>query len=109
MSEPSSEHVLAMKQAVDSKQARAEQSSETVPSSDVVGQVVGQVVVQIVVNGLPVTSSAVTLADLLVELGYSGQRIATARNSEFVAERVRSMTTIEENDRIEIVSPRQGG
>jgi sulfur carrier protein len=61
------------------------------------------------VNGAAITATAVTLADLLAELGYGQQRVATARNGEFVAERARAETTLVVDDRIEIVAPRQGG
>jgi sulfur carrier protein len=61
----------------------------------------------IVVNGAKTATSALTLADLIAELGYGEQRVATARNGEFVAERLRSATSL--GDRIEIVAPRQGG
>jgi sulfur carrier protein len=63
----------------------------------------------VIVNGAAIVSGAATLADLLAELGYGVQRVATARNGEFVAERLRATTAIETNDRIEVVAPRQGG
>jgi sulfur carrier protein len=63
----------------------------------------------VVVNGAAIVSRAATLAELLAELGYSVQRVATARNGEFVAERLRATTVLDTNDRIEIVAPRQGG
>ncbi len=64
---------------------------------------------EIIVNGDRLATRAGTLAELLAELGLKGQRIATARNGDFVAERARGTTAIERGDRIEIVSPRQGG
>jgi sulfur carrier protein len=63
----------------------------------------------IIVNGDPVATRAGTLAELLSELGHGGQRVATARNGDFVPERARAATRIEHDDRIEIVSPRHGG
>jgi sulfur carrier protein len=63
----------------------------------------------ILVNGDPVATRAGTLAELLAELGHTGGRVATARNGDFVPERARTSTLIERDDRIEIVSPRQGG
>lgn len=64
---------------------------------------------EIVVNGDRLATRAATLAELLAELGLAGQRIATARNGDFVSERARVATAIERGDRIEIVSPRHGG
>lgn len=63
----------------------------------------------IVVNGTAAATKAVTLAELLAELGYGGRRVATAVNGDFVAERARGELQITPGDRIEIVSPRQGG
>lgn len=63
----------------------------------------------IIVNGEALATSAVTLAALIVEQGLEGTRVATARNGDFVPERVRAQTVIEDGDRIEIVSPRHGG
>jgi sulfur carrier protein len=64
---------------------------------------------EIVVNGDRLATRAATLAELLAELGLAGQRIATARNGDFVSEPARIATAIERGDRIEIVSPRHGG
>ena len=61
------------------------------------------------VNGEVREASADTLGALLLELGYAGQKVATAVNGEFVAERARNSARLEPGDRIEIVSPRQGG
>jgi sulfur carrier protein len=63
----------------------------------------------LVVNGVATASVAETLADLIAELGYGDSRVATARNGEFVAARLRGDTRLAEGDRIEIVAPRQGG
>lgn len=63
----------------------------------------------IVVNGAAVTARAATLADLVAELGYGSARVATAVNGDFVAERARATHAVAAGDRIEIVSPRQGG
>jgi sulfur carrier protein len=49
------------------------------------------------------------LAELLAELGYGLERIATARNGEFVPDRARASTPLAGGDRIEIVAPRHGG
>lgn len=63
----------------------------------------------IFVNGVPVTTGAATLAELVNELGHGDTRIATARNGDFVPERVRGATPLVPGDKIEIVSPRHGG
>ena len=63
----------------------------------------------ILVNGVPVVTEAATLAELVTELGHGNARVATARNGDFVPERVRRTTQLAPGDRIEIVSPRHGG
>ncbi len=63
----------------------------------------------IVVNGEAREARASTLAELLAEFGYGGQKVATAVNGEFVAERARGETRLSPGDQIEIVAPRQGG
>ena len=50
-----------------------------------------------------------TLADLCVALGYGDARIATALNGIFVPASRRGETIPHDDDRIEIVAPRQGG
>ena len=64
---------------------------------------------RISVNGEPRTTTAPTLAALVVEAGLAGARIATAINGDFVPERARADRVLAEGDRVEIVSPRQGG
>jgi sulfur carrier protein len=63
----------------------------------------------LVVNGQATVSRAATLAELISELGYGDAKVATARNGEFVPRTVRHSTRLAPDDRIEIVSPRQGG
>ena len=63
----------------------------------------------LIVNGEPTPVTAATLADLLTVLGYGDRKVATALNGEFVPERVRAEPRIAAGDRVEIVSPRQGG
>jgi sulfur carrier protein len=65
--------------------------------------------VRLIVSGQPVTSIAGTLAALLIEAGYDDAKVATARNGDFVPERLRATTPLTEGDQIEILSPRQGG
>lgn len=63
----------------------------------------------VVVNGERHTTAAMTLAELLAELGHGEAKVATAINGDFVPERKRASTVIHTDDRIEVVSPRQGG
>jgi sulfur carrier protein len=51
----------------------------------------------------------VTLAALLSELEYEGGWLATALNGEFVHAEERAACWLAEGDRIEILSPMQGG
>jgi len=64
---------------------------------------------RIIVNGEPTLTEARTLAQLIIEAGYGDARVATAVNGDFVPERARSKRLLAEGDRVEIVSPRQGG
>ncbi len=64
---------------------------------------------RLIVNGQPHEAAAATLAALLDELGYEGDWIATAVNRDFVPRDRRPGTRLAEGDRIEILSPRQGG
>ncbi|MGW8206321.1 MAG: sulfur carrier protein ThiS [Hyphomicrobiaceae bacterium] len=65
--------------------------------------------IAIEVNAEPQRVRAGTLADVLVALGYGGQKVATALNGAFVPERMRTETPVASGDRIEILSARQGG
>lgn len=64
---------------------------------------------RLIVNGQPHDAAAATLAALLAELGYEGGWQATALNNEFVPRDRRDATPLSEGDRIEILTPRQGG
>jgi sulfur carrier protein len=64
---------------------------------------------QIEVNGKRLDVAAQTLAALLRELEYDERHVATALNQAFVRKADRAETKLREGDRIEIVSPRQGG
>lgn len=64
---------------------------------------------QIIVNGRPQATDARTLHDLCAALGFAGARVATAVNGDFVASEARGKRTLQDDDRIEIVAPRQGG
>lgn len=60
-------------------------------------------------NGEPYETRAGTLAELLVEAGFGATKVATALNGAFVPESARARHPIAPGDRVEIVSPRQGG
>lgn len=63
----------------------------------------------LVVNGEPVRAGHVTLSDLLVAHGFDGATVATAVNGDFVPAGERSARQLRDGDRIEVLSPRQGG
>lgn len=50
-----------------------------------------------------------TLAELCAALGYGDARVATAVNGSFVSAKQRADTFLKENDKVEILAPRQGG
>jgi sulfur carrier protein len=64
---------------------------------------------KIIVNGDSAEVQAVSLDQLLVELDYGAAHVATAVNGAFVARDSRANCTLSEGDRLEVVSPRQGG
>lgn len=63
----------------------------------------------IVVNGLTRDVSALDLAALLTELDYGDALVATAVNENFVRAKDRAGQKLAEGDRVEILTPRQGG
>ena len=64
---------------------------------------------RIVVNGQAQDTGARTLEELCAALGFTDAKVATAVNGDFVPASARSDLNLTQNDRIEIVSPRQGG
>lgn len=64
---------------------------------------------KLIVNGEALEASAASLAELLEELDYEGAWLATAVNGEVVRAEERPGFTLGEEDRIEILSPMQGG
>lgn len=64
---------------------------------------------KLTVNGEARQVTSATLAALLDELNYAPDFLATARNGEVVPAAERSRCTLENGDRIEILSPMQGG
>ncbi|WP_170382238.1 sulfur carrier protein ThiS [Ruegeria atlantica] len=63
---------------------------------------------KIVLNGAPQEVRAQTLSELLEECGFSG-RVATAVNEEFVPSSLRIGQALNDGDRVEVLSPMQGG
>lgn len=61
------------------------------------------------VNGQTLEVEAPTLELLLEELGYGEKTVATAVNQEFVRSKDRGEALLQEDDLVEIVTPRQGG
>ncbi|WP_027681789.1 sulfur carrier protein ThiS [Rhizobium leguminosarum] len=62
-----------------------------------------------IINGEEQEVAAATLADLLLVLEQAGGWIATAVNGELVHREDRADFRLGERDRIEILSPMQGG
>ncbi|GGG20039.1 thiamine biosynthesis protein ThiS [Rhizobium wenxiniae] len=63
----------------------------------------------LIVNGERQFLEAATLAELLAALEYEGEWLATAVNGDLVHREDRADASLKEGDRIEILSPMQGG
>ncbi len=63
----------------------------------------------LIINGEEQQVVAATLADLLSTLEYEGEWLATAVNGELVHREDRAGFPLGDRDRIEILSPMQGG
>jgi sulfur carrier protein len=64
---------------------------------------------KIAVNGEALEAEATTLAALLCELDYDPALVATALNESFVRAKDRETCALKEGDKVEVLSPRQGG
>ena len=64
---------------------------------------------KIVVNGTPAEVTGPSLAEALHELGHGEAKVATAVNEQFIPATARATHLLEPGDRVEIVTPRQGG
>ncbi|MGX5832151.1 sulfur carrier protein ThiS [Mesorhizobium sp. 43Arga] len=64
---------------------------------------------KLTVNGEAHEVAAITLAELLAALDYEGDWLATAVNSDLVHKANRAEFRLSDGDRIEILSPMQGG
>lgn len=54
-------------------------------------------------------AAAMTIADLLRQLGHAGKRVAVERNGEIVPKSQHASTSLTEGDRIEVVVAVGGG
>lgn len=65
---------------------------------------------KIILNGEPLTlKKQSSINSLLEQHGYNGKLIAVAINNEFLPKSAYATTIIQDNDKIEIVAPMQGG
>ncbi|MCV2880414.1 sulfur carrier protein ThiS [Actibacterium sp. XHP0104] len=64
---------------------------------------------QIDLNGAQVITQARTLAALIDEQGFAAEVVATAVRGEFVPRSARADTPLAPGDRVEVLSPMQGG
>ncbi|UJW74951.1 sulfur carrier protein ThiS [Rhizobium sp. SL42] len=64
---------------------------------------------KLTINGEPQDCAAATLAELLTALEYEGDWLATAVNGDLVHREDRPRYQLNQGDRIEILSPMQGG
>ena len=65
---------------------------------------------QILLNGKPLElEDKINVKDLLEQKGYEGKIVAVACNGEFIPRGSYTETMIQNNDKIEIVAPMQGG
>ena len=63
----------------------------------------------IIVNGKNRNIINVNLTLALDELGYKEIKLATALNGEFVSVQARGNINLKEGDKLEVLSPQQGG
>ncbi|MBU2956570.1 sulfur carrier protein ThiS [Paracoccus sp. 1_MG-2023] len=64
---------------------------------------------RIEVNGEPRDVASATLAAAIKELGWAEARIVTAVNGDFVPLSARATQPLQDGDRIEVLTPMQGG
>lgn len=65
---------------------------------------------KITLNGESQTiEQKITIEKMLEQKGYNGKLVAVALNGEFLPKENYETTNIEDNDKIEIVAPMQGG
>lgn len=64
---------------------------------------------RLIINGEAQIIEAATLSQLLTILDYQGEWLATAINGELIHREERDGHRLADNDRIEILTPMQGG
>ena len=64
---------------------------------------------KLIVNGEPVETERLVLAELLDQLGFGSTVVATAVNGSFVPVSRRSETGLKDGDTVEVLAPMQGG
>ncbi len=64
---------------------------------------------KLIINGETQEIGVSTLTDLLIALEYEGDWLATAVNGDLVHREDRSEANLADGDRVEILSPMQGG
>lgn len=65
---------------------------------------------KIILNGETLTlEKPSSINDLLEQKGYNGKLIAVAVNNDFLPKSAYATTILQDNDKIEIVAPMQGG
>ncbi|KAA1184510.1 sulfur carrier protein ThiS [Rhizobium tropici] len=64
---------------------------------------------RLIINGEAQTVDATTLSQLLAALEYEGEWLATAVNGELIHREERDDHALADDDRIEILTPMQGG
>lgn len=64
---------------------------------------------QIDLNGERIDTAAATLSTLIEERGFDPASVATAVNGDFVPRTLRDRTALSAGDKIEVLSPMQGG
>jgi sulfur carrier protein len=65
--------------------------------------------VNIIVNGQNQNISRVNLSMVLEELGYKQMKLATSLNGDFISVEQIDNTELKDGDKLEILSPQQGG
>ncbi len=65
--------------------------------------------IEILLNGKVLATRAGSLEELVIRHSVSGAKVATAVNGHFVPEARRAGMTLQHGDKVEIVTPRQGG
>ncbi len=64
---------------------------------------------KLIVNGQACEVEAATVEAALDELGFGGRTVATAVNGAFTPARKRRETPLTEGDKLEVLTPMQGG